>query len=131
MSALLEKDFKEAIRNPSIILMPIVIIGLSYMWRVAFGKDIPENIVQMFQLMLINLTLVMISLSTLMNLFAEENDKGTLKGLIKTPASLIEIIISKIFIILIITLLSTIISLFIFNHPLYLRWSTYIGIILI
>ena len=131
MSALLEKDFKEAIRNPSIILMPIIIIGLSYMWRIMLGKDIPDNIVQMFQLIIINFTLVMISLTTLMNFFVEENDKGTLKGLIKTPASLIEIIISKVFIILIITLVAIVISLLLFNQPLHLRWLTYIAIVLI
>lgn len=132
LSALLEKDFKEATRNPSIIFMPLIILLLSFFYRFIMAEinDVPSAISTM-QLIIINMSFIMVATATIINMFAEENEKGTLKGLIESPASKLEILISKVIVMTILTIIASILSLVILGNSIEFRFQTYIGLVLL
>ena len=132
LSALLEKDFKEATRNPSIIFMPLIILLLSFFYRFIMAEinDVPSAISTM-QLIIINMSFIMVATATIINMFAEENEKGTLKGLIESPASKLEILISKVIVMTILTIIASILSLVILGNSIEFSFQTYIGLVLL
>ena len=96
LSALLEKDLKEAIRNPSIIFMPIIILFVSFFYSFIMSEiGNATSATILMQFIVVNMAFVMVATATIITMFAEENEKGTLKGLIETPASKVEILLSK------------------------------------
>lgn len=131
LSALLEKDFKEATRNPSIIFMPLITLLLSFFYRFIMSEinDVPSAVTTM-QLIIINMSFILVATATIINMFAEENEKGTLKGLIESPASKVEILISKVIIMTMLTIIASILSLIILGNSIEFDFQTYIGLVL-
>lgn len=124
LSALLEKDFKESIRNPSIIFMPLMIILISIFYSIIPTTNVSQSAPTVMQFIIINMAFVFVATSPLITMISEENEKGTLKGLVESPASNIEILLSKV----IITFIITIISLMIVNSNVNFDFQTYLGL---
>ncbi|MDK9846978.1 ABC transporter permease [Staphylococcus equorum] len=124
LSALLEKDFKESIRNPSIIFMPLMIILISIFYSIIPTTNAVQSAPAVMQFIIINMAFVFVATSPLITMISEENEKGTLKGLVESPASNIEILLSKV----IITFIITIISLMIVNSNVNFDFQTYLGL---
>ncbi|WP_436855584.1 ABC transporter permease [Staphylococcus caeli] len=130
LTALLEKDWKEAIRNPSIIFMPLVIILISAFYGFIPSNGAEENATEAIQLITLNLAFVMTANAPIITMFAEENEKGTLKGLIESPALTIEILLSKVLIMTIITVATSFISLIILGFDIQFSITTYLGLLI-
>lgn len=128
LSALLEKDFKESIRNPSIIFMPLMIILISIFYSIIPTTNAGQSAPTVMQFITINMAFVFVATSPLITMISEENEKGTLKGLVESPASNIEILLSKVIITFIITIITTIISLMIVNSNVNFDFQTYLGL---
>ncbi|MDW5470114.1 ABC transporter permease [Staphylococcus equorum] len=128
LSALLEKDFKESIRNPSIIFMPLMIILISIFYSIIPTTNVSQSAPTVMQFIIINMAFVFVATSPLITMISEENEKGTLKGLVESPASNIEILLSKVIITFIITIITTIISLMIVNSNVNFDFQTYLGL---
>ncbi|MDW8553044.1 MULTISPECIES: ABC transporter permease subunit [Staphylococcus] len=131
LSALLEKDLKEAIRNPSIIFMPIIILFVSFFYSFIMSEiGNATSATILMQFIVVNMAFVMVATATIITMFAEENEKGTLKGLIETPASKVEILLSKAIIMKILTIITTILSLLILGSSIHFGFQTYIGLVI-
>lgn len=63
-------------------------------------------------------------------MFAEENEKHTLRGLLQSPASIVDIIMGKVIVSLVVTLISLAVSLYIIDGFLILGWIDLLGIFL-
>lgn len=109
--AIFEKDMKEFMRNMSLftmILLPIVMALLfSNINMGVEGQGLPLEII----LMIIGMTFSAISYNTMATMIAEENEKETLRGLVQSPATLLDIILGKSLVASLMTLVSLIISL--------------------
>ncbi|MDV3052963.1 hypothetical protein NLV77_001903 [Staphylococcus ureilyticus] len=128
LSALLEKDFKEAIRNPSIIFMPIIVLAFSFFYRFIMSElSDYDSAITLMQLIIINMAFVAVATTPIITMFAEENEKGTLKGLIETPATKLEILLSKAIIMAILAIITTIISLLLLDSAINFEIQTYFG----
>jgi len=128
LSALLEKDFKEAIRNPSIIFMPIIILAISFFYRFIMSElSDSDSATTLMQLIVINMAFVAVATTPIITMFAEEIEKGTLKGLIETPATKLEILLSKAIIMAILAIFTTIISLLLLDSAINFELKTYFG----
>ncbi|WP_436954533.1 hypothetical protein [Staphylococcus ureilyticus] len=80
LSALLEKDFKEAIRNPSIIFMPIIVLALSFFYRFIMSElSDYDSAITLMQLIIINMAFVAVATTPIITMFAEENEKRYFK----------------------------------------------------
>lgn len=107
--AIFEKDLKEFMRNMSLFTMILLPIIMALLFTNIGGgiEDLPLEII----FILIGMTFTVISYNTMATMMAEENEKDTLRGLVQSPASLIDIILGKSLVTILMTLISLGISL--------------------
>ena len=107
--AIFEKDLKEFMRNMSLFTMILLPIIMALLFTNIGGgiEDLPLEII----FILIGMTFSAISYNTMATMMAEENEKDTLRGLVQSPASLIDIILGKSLVTILMTLISLGISL--------------------
>jgi len=104
--AIFEKDLKDFMRNTSLLFMPLLPIILAILYsRMGESEEMPI----MMSYLVVGTVFTAVSTGCLMIMMAEEKEKKTLRGLIQSPASFIDIIIGK----SLVTTLLTVISLFI------------------
>lgn len=104
VNAIFQKDFKDISRNSAVSLTAIMPLIIAFI----FGKMGTEK-VDMYYLV-INLTLVTVAAFVQCSLIAEEKEKNTLRGLMLSPASTLEILSGKSLLSLIATLIMVVIS---------------------
>lgn len=113
ISAIFEKDMKDFMKNSMTVFAPIVPIILSLFYR-RMGVDTEE--LSLFLIyFIIGMTLSSISTGLMMMMMAEEKEKNTLRGLIMSPASMVDIIIGKSLVTTLITFITLFISLLILD----------------
>ncbi|MFA9557777.1 ABC transporter permease [Evansella sp. AB-rgal1] len=126
--AIFEKDIKDFMKNMMLLMMPIVPIVLAVFYsRIGDGEAIPLIMIYI----IIGVTFSAVTTSSMMTMMAEENEKKTLRGLMLSPASFMDIIIGKSLVIGLMTLLSFIISLVIIGIEPILNLRSVIGIFLV
>src|SRR5699024_7266891 len=89
-----------------------------------------EEVTIFFTYIVIAMTYVAVATGSTMTIMAEEKEKKTLRGLIQSPASFMDIIIGKSLVTTVLTIITLIISLLIMNIEPLLHIQTIIGLVL-
>ncbi|UOQ48696.1 ABC transporter permease [Gracilibacillus caseinilyticus] len=111
ISAIFEKDSKDFIKNITLLMMPFISIVLALLY-----DRIGDSEAQMPMLMIyiiVGVTFSTVTSVTIMTMMAEENEKKTLRGLILSPATFVDIIVGKSLVTSIITFITLVVSLLI------------------
>lgn len=108
VAAIFEKDFKEFIRNMMLftsVLIPIVIAA--FFGRIDGAEGgVPNEIV----IIIVGVVFTAVTFSSMMTMMAEENEKDTLRGLLQSPATILDIIAGKSSVITLMTIISLVAS---------------------
>lgn len=129
IQAIFEKDIKDFMKNMMLLMMPVipVILALLYSRLGGGGEELP-----LFMLYLIvGVTFSAVTSSCMMTMMAEENEKNTLRGLILSPASFIDILVGKSLVTGLITVITLVISLLIVGIEPFLAPKPIIGLVLL
>jgi len=108
VAAIFEKDFKEFMRNMMLftsVLIPIVLAAFFGRMDGA-GEGVPNEIV----IIIVGVVFTAVTFSSMMTMMAEENEKDTLRGLLQSPATIIDIITGKSAVIILMTIISLVAS---------------------
>lgn len=130
IQAIFEKDLKDFMKNSMTLFMPILPIFLAFFYQrlgAGTGEDIPSSVVYM----LLGTAFSAVTAGSMMILMAEEKEKKTLRGLMVSPASFLDIIIGKSLVTTLITVVSLGISLFILDSNAISYTEQWIGIVLL
>lgn len=117
--AIFEKDLKEFTRNAMLfttILLPII---LAFMYSRMGGGE--EALPAMLVYLIVGVAFSAILCSGIMTMMAEENEKDTLRGLMQSPASMLDILAGKSLVVVLMTAVSLIISFLIMDVA--FEWS--------
>ncbi|CAM2806512.1 ABC transporter permease [Salinicoccus roseus] len=117
--AIFEKDLKEFTRNAMLfttILLPII---LAFMYSRMGGGE--EALPAMLAYLIVGVAFSAILCSGIMTMMAEENEKNTLRGLMQSPASMLDILAGKSLVVVLMTAVSLIISFLIMDVA--FEWS--------
>ncbi|GGJ88488.1 hypothetical protein GCM10007063_08770 [Lentibacillus kapialis] len=129
ISAIFEKDMKDFMKNMMLLMMPVIPIVLALLYsRMGDGdKELPILIIYL----VVGVTFSAVTSSVMMTMMAEENEKKTLRGLILSPASFLDIIIGKSLVTGLITFISLTVSLAIIGIEPFLSIRAILGLILL
>lgn len=112
--AIFQKDYKEFMRNMMLftsVLIPIILALFFSRVGVSAGADMPNEIVTI----MVGVVFSAVLFSSMMTMMAEENEKDTLRGLLQSPATIIDIIIGKSMVVSLMTVISLVASMFVMN----------------
>lgn len=128
ITAIFEKDLKDFMKNTMLIFMPVIPIFLALFYsRISHDGEMPT----MMLYLVVGITFSSVTSACMMMMMAEENEKKTLRGLIMSPASFLDIIIGKSLVTLVLTLITLVISLFIMGFDPFLNLKAMIGLCLL
>src|SRR5699024_4610779 len=119
--AIFEKDMKDFMKNTMTMFTPIMPIILAILYsRLNEGAD--EFSYELIY-MIVGITLSTVTTSLMMMIMAEENEKNTLRGLMMSPASFVDIIVGKSLVTTLLTVVTFIVSILILDASLLLDFS--------
>lgn len=128
INAIFEKDLKDLLKNP-MLLIPILIpimIALTFD-RIAQEAEFPP----IAAYIIIGGLFAVVTSGTILSMMSEENEKKTLRGLIRSPASLLDIVVGKSMVTGIATLMSLIFSVLIIGVDAFLNLKTAAALVLL
>lgn len=126
--AIAEKDFKEFMRNMMLLTMPILPIVMSLI----FSKTpLQGEGGGSLAILMIAICLGAVLTGTMMTMIAEEKEKNTLRGLVNSPASMLDILIGKSLVVSFFTIITIFISLIIIDVSVLTNGKMIIGFILL
>lgn len=128
IGAIFEKDIKDFMKNTMLLMMPISPIILAVLYS-RFGGDDSLPLVMVY--LIVGITFSTVTSTYMMMMMAEENEKKTLRGLILSPASFLDIIVGKSLVTGLMTLITLILSLLIVGIESFLSIRAVIGLILL
>lgn len=129
IQAIFEKDIKDFMKNMMLLMMPTITVIIALLYS-SFGEGDEE--LPLFMLYLIvGMTFSAVTSTSMMTMMAEENEKKTLRGLVLSPASFIDILVGKSLVTGLITVISLVISLLIAGIEPFLGLKPIIGLILL
>lgn len=114
IAAIFQKDYKEFMRNMMLftsVLIPIVLAIFFSRIGVNAGEEMPSEIVAI----MIGVVFSAVLFSSMMTMMAEENEKDTLRGLLQSPATILDIIVGKSMVVTLMTIVSLVISIFVMD----------------
>ncbi|WP_058309130.1 ABC transporter permease [Gracilibacillus massiliensis] len=128
IGAIFEKDLKDFMKNMMLLTMPIIPIILALIYsRLGDGEGLPIPMLYL----IVGVTFSSVTASSMMTMMAEENEKKTLRGLMLSPASFMDIIIGKSLVVGLMTLIALMISLVLVGIDPFLNVQAIIGLILL
>ncbi|ASN04990.1 ABC transporter permease [Virgibacillus necropolis] len=128
ISAIFEKDMKDFMKNMMLLMMPIIPIVLAVLYgRLNGDEPMPIELIYL----IVGVTFSSVTTSCIMTMMAEENEKKTLRGLILSPASFIDILVGKSLVTGVMTLVTLIVSLLFVGLDPFLNLQAIIGLILL
>lgn len=129
VAAIFEKDFKEFMRNMMLftsVLIPIVIAA--FFGRIDGGDGgVPNEMV----IIIVGVVFTAVTFSSMMTMMAEENEKDTLRGLLQSPATIIDIIAGKSSVITLMTVISLVASIMLVEAGGFWTIENIVGLILL
>lgn len=127
INAIFEKDIKDFVKNMMLLVMPLLPVLLAL-----FYDRMPvEGLSLMTLYVIVGITFSAVTSTCMMIMMAEENEKNTLRGLIQSPATFMDIIVGKSLVTGIITLIPLVVSLTIVGIEPFLDFRVIIGLILL
>ncbi|SFL61777.1 ABC-2 type transport system permease protein [Gracilibacillus orientalis] len=128
IGAIFEKDLKDFMKNMMLLMMPIIPIVLALIYsRLGGDEGLPIPMLYL----IVGVTFSSVTASCMMTMMAEENEKKTLRGLMLSPASFLDIIIGKSLVVGLMSLVALAISLFLVGIEPFLNVQATIGLILL
>lgn len=127
ISAIFEKDMKDFMKNLMLLMMPGIPIILALMYTRMNEEELPVAMTYI----IVGVTFSAVTSSMMMTMMAEENEKKTLRGLIQSPASFLDIIVGKSLVAGLITFITLVVSLLIVGIEPFLSFKVIIGLILL
>lgn len=133
MMAIFEKDLKEFMKNMMLftsVLIPILMAV--FFSRVGIGAatgaegEMPPEILGI----LAGVVFSAVIFSSVMTMIAEENEKDTLRGLLQSPATIIDIILGKSMVVTLMTIISLVASIMIIGPENYWTLENIISLVL-
>ncbi|WP_026701812.1 ABC transporter permease [Salibacterium aidingense] len=127
--AIFEKDIKDFMKNMMLLVLPALplVIALLYALTSEGEAELPLPLLYL----IVGMAFSGITSAMIMTMMAEENEKNTLRGLIQSPASFVDIIVGKSLVTGIITLISLVASLMIVGIEPFLEFRVILGLILL
>lgn len=119
--AIAEKDFKEFMRNMMLLTMPILPVLMAILFN---ASPIPDELKANLGVTVLALCFVGVITIGMMTMMAEEKEKNTLRGLINSPASMIDIMVGKSIVLLIMFVISAIASCYILKYNPVTDWKS-------
>lgn len=131
MMAIFEKDLKEFVKNMMLftsVLIPILMAVFFSRVGVGVGAEgeIPPEILGI----LAGVVFSAVIFSSVMTMIAEENEKDTLRGLLQSPATIIDIILGKSMVVTLMTVISLVVSIMIIGPENYWTAENIISLVL-
>ncbi len=111
VNAIFQKDFKDISRNSAVSVTALMPLVMAFV----LGK-MSDNIAIDGHYMVINLTMVIVATFVQCSLIAEEKEKNTLRGLMLSPASTLEILSGKSLLSFIATMITVVIGAFLSGY---------------
>ncbi|MDV2583361.1 ABC transporter permease [Alkalibacillus haloalkaliphilus] len=125
--AIFEKDIKDFFKNTSLIIMPVVPILLAVFYSALFDDFIP-----LFTLfIIIGMVFAGVTSYCIMIMMAEEKEKNTLRTLMMSPASFLDIIVGKSLVSTVMTAITLLISVVLLDVYHVFNLQTILGSILL
>ncbi|WP_017550058.1 ABC transporter permease [Salinicoccus carnicancri] len=118
--AIFEKDLKEFTRNMMLFTTTLIPILMAFMFRNA-GPDSTEAPAVLIAV-IIGTAYSTILCSSIMTMMAEENEKDTLRGLVQSPASMLDILTGKSLVVIMMTGISLGLSILVMDAE--MSWGT-------
>lgn len=128
IGAIFEKDMKDFTKNMMLLMMPIIPIILALLFS-KMGGD--ERMPLWVYYLLAGAIFSGVTASCMMTMMAEENEKNTLRGLIQSPASFVDILIGKSLVTGLMTLVTLVVSFFIVGFEPFANVRALLGFILL
>ena len=120
IQAIFMKDYKEFSRNYAVSMMILFPLFFAFLYR-----SNGEGAIQMYGFVL-NFTLAMLTSFVQACLISEEKERNTLRSLMMTPASMLDILLGKSAVVLVISTFILALSTYIFGYS-----PTHIGILIV
>ncbi|MFD2209276.1 hypothetical protein ACFSMW_06090 [Virgibacillus halophilus] len=130
IQAIFEKDMKDFMKNTMMLFTPIIPVILAVLYS-RMGEATDEAMPLMIIYIVVGITFSAVTTGAMMMLMAEENEKKTLRGLMLSPASFMDIIIGKSLATTLLTVVSLLISLLIMGSGALLNLQAIIGLFLL
>ncbi|UPK43223.1 ABC transporter permease [Paenibacillus pabuli] len=127
ITAIFEKDIKDFMKNMMLLAMPVLPFVMALFYNLIGDVQLPLNLIYV----IVGAVFSVVTLGIIMIMMAEENEKKTLRGLIQSPASLLDIIIGKSLVTGLITLISLVLSLGIIGIEPFMNFRVIIGLFLL
>ncbi|SES24894.1 ABC-2 type transport system permease protein [Gracilibacillus ureilyticus] len=128
IGAIFEKDLKDFMKNMMLLTMPIIPIILSLIYsRLGGDEGLPVPMLYL----IVGVAFSSVTASSMMTMMAEENEKKTLRGLMMSPASFMDIIIGKSLVVGLMTLIALTLSLLFIGIEPFLKIQVIIGLVLL
>lgn len=129
--AIFEKDMKEFMRNMSLFTMILLPIVMSLLFSNINVGDQENGLPLQIVLIIVGVTYSAIAYNSMATMIAEENEKDTLRGLVQSPATLLDIILGKSLVAFLMSSLSLVISLAIAGALSVFSFTTVIAALLL
>ncbi|NBJ70859.1 hypothetical protein D1839_15450 [Roseburia sp. 1XD42-34] len=128
ISAIFEKDIKDFMKNMMLLMMPLIPIVLALLYKqMSNGEEFPIY----FLYLNVGIAYSSVTSTCMMTMMAEENEKKTLRGLIQSPASMVDILVGKSLVVGLITFVSLTVSLAIIGSDPLLNGKAILALILL
>src|SRR5699024_3360922 len=120
IAAIFEKDLKDFMKNSMLVFLPFLPIFMAFIFSKT-GENLEETLPAFLVYVVIGVTYGGVACNFIMYSMAEEKEKNTLRGLMLSPASFIDIIVGKSLVAACITFITLFVSLFIVGIDPYLN----------
>src|SRR5690625_3267418 len=127
ITAIFEKDIKDFMKNIMLLMMPIIPVMLALVYNRISDEELPIAMIYI----IVGVTFSAVTSTMMMTMMAEENEKKTLRGLVQSPATMMDIIIGKSLVTGLITFVALIVSLIIMDIGPFLNLKAILGVILL
>ncbi len=129
ITAIFEKDLKDFMKNMMLLTLPLIPVVLALLYtRMGEGN---EAFPVFLLYIIVGTTYSAVTSSSMMTMMAEENEKKTLRGLIQSPATMMDVIIGKSLVTGLITFIALAVSLVIVDIEPFLNFRVILGLILL
>lgn len=127
ITAIFEKDIRDFMKNMVLLAMPVLPFVMALFYNLIGDVQLPLTLIYV----IVGAVFSVVTLGIIMIMMAEENEKKTLRGLIQSPATLLDIIIGKSLVTGLITLISLVLSLMIIGIEPFMNFRVIIGLVLL
>lgn len=128
--AIFEKDLKEFLKNMMLFTSALIPIILAFFFT-NIGGETGQGLPPEILAIIAGVVFSAVSFSAIMTMIAEENEKDTLRGLLQSPATFIDIILGKSMVIGLMTIISLVLSILVIQPENYWTFENIVSLILL